>query len=65
MGYTNGVVALSTGIPVNLIWIHEILGTNEALVVPDSRDVKDIKDLKGKKLPHLLAQPLILVYYNL
>lgn len=50
MGYTNGVVALSTGIPVNLIWIHEILGTNEALVVPNSSDVKDIKDLKGKKI---------------
>lgn len=50
MGYTNGVVALSTGIPVNLIWIHEILGTNEALVVSESRGVKDIKELKGKKI---------------
>lgn len=50
MGYTNGVVALSTGIPVNLIWIHEILGTNEALVVPEASSTKEIKDLKGKKI---------------
>lgn len=50
MGYTNGVVALSTGIPVNLIWIHEVLGTNEALVVPEDSSVTDVKELKGKKI---------------
>ncbi len=50
MGYTNGVVALATGIPVNLIWIHDILGTNEALVVPNDSKAKTVADLKGKKI---------------
>lgn len=50
MGYTNGVVALSTGIPVELIWIHEVLGTNEALVVQKDGNIKDITALKGKKV---------------
>ncbi|MEG0551391.1 MAG: aliphatic sulfonate ABC transporter substrate-binding protein [Vagococcus sp.] len=50
MGYTNGVVALSTGIPVNLIWIHEILGTNEALVVHKDSAIDSVKELKGKKI---------------
>lgn len=50
MGYTNGVVALATDLPVNLIWIHEILGSNEALVVPKASNVNSVKDLKGKKI---------------
>ncbi|MDF0478741.1 MetQ/NlpA family ABC transporter substrate-binding protein [Vagococcus sp. PNs007] len=50
MGYTNAVVALSTDIPVKLIWLHEILGSNEALVVPKDSKAKEVKDLKGKKI---------------
>ncbi|MGY3703298.1 taurine ABC transporter substrate-binding protein [Vagococcus martis] len=50
MGYTNGVVALATDIPAELIWIHEVLGTNEALVTPKDSGITDIKQLKGKKI---------------
>lgn len=48
MGYTNGVVALSKNLNVELIWIHEVLGANEALVVRNA--IQDVKDLKGKKV---------------
>ncbi|MGX6969596.1 ABC transporter substrate-binding protein [Vagococcus bubulae] len=50
MGYTNGVVALATEIPAELIWIHEVLGTNEALVTPKDSKITDVKQLKGKKI---------------
>ena len=50
MGYTNSVVALSRGINVELIWIHDVLGENEALVVQKGRNINNIKDLKGKKI---------------
>lgn len=50
MGYTNGVVALNRQIPVKLIWIHDVLGENEALVARKESGVKTISDLKGKKI---------------
>ncbi|NLL63079.1 MAG: ABC transporter substrate-binding protein [Ruminococcaceae bacterium] len=50
MGYTNAIVALDKNIPVELIWIHEILGQNEALVAQKGRGINSIKDLKGKKV---------------
>lgn len=50
MGHTNGVVALANDLPVNLIWIHEILGSNEALVVKNGSGIKKIADLEGKKI---------------
>lgn len=50
MGHTNGVVALANELPVNLIWIHEILGSNEALVVKDGSGVEQIEDLEGMKI---------------
>lgn len=48
MGVTNAVVALSKGLDVELVWIHELLGTNEALVVKENRQINSIKELKGK-----------------
>ncbi|QZO75833.1 ABC transporter substrate-binding protein [Helcococcus kunzii] len=50
MGYTNGVVALNRGLDVELIWIHEVLGSNEALVVQDGKNINSIKDLRGKTI---------------
>ncbi len=50
MGNTNGVVALSKGLDTELIWIHEIIGSIEALVVREDLGIKDVKDLKGKKI---------------
>lgn len=54
MGFTNGVVALANELPVKLIWIHEILGTNEALVVRDDT-INNIADLKGKKVATIFS----------
>ncbi|MGI6508543.1 MAG: ABC transporter substrate-binding protein [Saccharofermentanales bacterium] len=48
MGYTNAVVALDKDIPVELIWIHEILGQNEALVAQKDRGIQSVEDLRGK-----------------
>lgn len=50
MGYTNGIIALSRNIDVELVWIHEILGKEEALVVRDSENIKDPSDLEGKTI---------------
>lgn len=50
MGYTNGVVALAKGLPVELIWLHDVIGENEALVVPSTSSVKKVEELKGKKI---------------
>ena len=54
MGFTNGVVALANELPVKLIWIHEILGTNEALVVKNSA-IQSIAELKGKKVATIFS----------
>ncbi|MFC4709035.1 taurine ABC transporter substrate-binding protein [Enterococcus eurekensis] len=50
MGYTNGVVALAKKLPVELIWLHDVIGENEALVVPENSKVQSVADLKGKKI---------------
>lgn len=50
MGYTNAVVALNRNINVELIWLHEVLGENEALVVKQNSNIKKLSDLKGKKV---------------
>ncbi len=50
MGNTNGVVALAKGLDTELIWIHEVLGSIEALVVNKDLGIKKIEDLKGKKI---------------
>ena len=46
MGNTNSIVSLATDLDVKLVWIHEVLGTAEALVVKD--DINSVEDLKGK-----------------
>lgn len=50
MWHTNGVVALANNLPVKLIWIHEILGSNEALVVKNDSGISKIEDLAGEKI---------------
>jgi len=50
MGNTNAIVALATGIDVQLCWIHEVLGDVEALVVRDGTDIQTVADLAGKKI---------------
>lgn len=50
MGHTNAVVALATGLDVELIWIHEALGAIEALAVKDSLNISSIEELAGMKI---------------
>ncbi len=50
MGDTNGVVALSAGIPVRLLWINEICGANEALVARDGCKIHCLEDVAGKTI---------------
>lgn len=47
MGNTNGVIALSRGLDVELIWLHEILGEIEALAVRKDRGIEKVEDLAG------------------
>lgn len=50
MGDTNGVVALTAGIPAKLLWINEMCGSNECLVVKKNSGIKKVADLKDKKI---------------
>ncbi|WP_352419285.1 ABC transporter substrate-binding protein [Proteiniborus sp.] len=50
MGHTNAVVALATGLDVELIWIHEVLGKIEALAVKENSGINSIGELAGKKI---------------
>jgi taurine transport system substrate-binding protein len=55
MGHTNGVIALATGIDAELIWIHEVLGEAEQLVVRDDAGINSIEDLSGRKVATVFA----------
>lgn len=50
MGDTNAIVALSRGLDVEMIWIHEVLGDIEALAVKEGSNIHKIEDLVGKKI---------------
>lgn len=50
MGHTNAVVAMSANLPVKLVWVNDVIGNNEQLVVKKSAKVNSINDLKGKTI---------------
>ena len=50
MGNTNAITALARDLKVELVWIHEVLGENEALAVKDGSGIKEAKDLAGKRI---------------
>ncbi|KRK79226.1 taurine ABC transporter substrate-binding protein [Companilactobacillus nodensis] len=50
MGDTNGVVAMSSKIDAKLIWVNDVLGNNEGLVVRNGSGIKDFQDLAGQKI---------------
>lgn len=50
MGNTNAITALARALNVELIWIHEVLGENEALVVKNGSGIQKVKDLVGKRI---------------
>lgn len=55
MGHTNGVIALATGIEAELIWIHEVLGEAEQLVVREDAGINSIEDLAGQRVATVFA----------
>ena len=61
-GSTSTALALSTGIDVKLIWIHEVLGDIESLAVRKKDNIKSIADLKGKTVS--IGSSGSGVYYN-
>lgn len=50
MGHTNAVVAMSADIPVNLVWVNDIIGSNEQLVFQKNIKLNDWSDYKGKRI---------------
>ena len=49
MGYTNSIVSAVKKLPVELFWIHDVIGSSEALVVSNP-SIKSVKELKGKTI---------------
>jgi len=50
MGNTNAITALARELNVELIWIHEVLGENEALAVKNGSGIEKVEDLVGKRI---------------
>ncbi|PNR98628.1 taurine ABC transporter substrate-binding protein [Petrotoga mexicana DSM 14811] len=50
MGNINSIIAFVRNLDVELIWIHEVLGDIEALVVRENDEINSINDLVGKKI---------------
>ncbi|MFA5524659.1 MAG: glycine betaine ABC transporter substrate-binding protein [Tissierellales bacterium] len=55
MGNTNAIVALSTGLDVELIWLHEVLGSIEALAVKENLNINRVEELEGMKIATTFA----------
>lgn len=47
-GSSTTAVAMAQGVPARVIWIHDIIADNEALVVRDDDTVRNLSDLRGK-----------------
>lgn len=50
MGNTNAITALARELNVELIWIHEVLGENEALAVKNGSGIEKVEDLVGERI---------------
>lgn len=50
MGSTPATVGIASGIPIELIWIHDVIGDIEALAVKNKANINTIADLVGKKV---------------
>ena len=50
LGSSSATLGIASGIDVELIWVHEVLGNSEALVAKKNSGINTIKDLKGKKV---------------
>ncbi len=47
-GSSTTVVAIAQGVPARVIWIHNVIGENEALVVRNGSGIRSVSDLDGK-----------------
>lgn len=47
-GSSTTVVAIAQGVSARVIWIHDIIGENEALVVREGEGIESLADLTGK-----------------
>lgn len=50
VGTSPAAAGISQGVPYEVIWIHDLEGENESLVVKKGRGIKTVKDLAGKKV---------------
>src|SRR6056297_1050431 len=50
MGNTNAITALSRELNVEMIWLHEVLGNNEALAVKNDSGIEKVEDLVGERV---------------
>lgn len=50
MGDTNAVVAMAAKIPVKLVWVNDVVGSNERLVVKRQLGIHRPQDLVGKTI---------------
>lgn len=50
LGSASATLGIASGIDVEMIWIHEVLGDAERLVVKKDSNINSIKELSGKKI---------------
>jgi taurine transport system substrate-binding protein len=50
VGTPPGAAGVARGLPYQVYYFHDIIGTSEALVVKTKANIKSIQDLKGKKI---------------
>ena len=49
-GSGSAVLGIASGIPIEMIWIHETLGSVEALAAKSTLNATSLEDLKGKNI---------------
>ncbi len=50
VGTSPTAAAISQGIPIEVIWIHDVIGDSEGLVVKEDSAINRVVDLVGKKV---------------
>jgi taurine transport system substrate-binding protein len=50
LGSAPAAVGISSGIPYEVFWIHDVIGSAESLVVKNNSGVHDVAGLAGKKI---------------
>ena len=50
VGTSPCAAAISLGIPIQVIWIHDVIGQNEALIVKKEQGIIKTEDLLGKRV---------------